>query len=373
MIYETRTQCVFCKNNRLYRFFDTNYEVPLGNFAVDSPNTPSYFMPYNVLYCNDCGTVQTEYIGDLNLIYENNFAGAFGNIRSTHNILFSDFILENKDISSIAEIGAGNGELSDILLEKNPLHYTIIDPSFCGNREHKVVLNQYLEKYEDKDISANTIIMSHVFEHFYTPADILKKLYSLKNIDFIYLSLPDLEAFIEDGTYHVLNSEHTFYVTNQFIKEIFYYFGFRCTRNYFHQRHSVFFEFIRDIPSVDNVFPVNKNTKEMTELFFNRLFQKVKDINYIKDTQLPVYLWPCSMHTLFVLSFGLPKNTIKAVLDNSPLKIGKYLYGFHYPCLSFQDTINKDTEKIILLTGGCYNKEVYNIAYKNPKNSIHFI
>lgn len=369
MIYQQRTYCIFCKENQFERLFDSDYEIPLGNFVVDSPQTPSYFMPYNVLYCKVCGTIQNEYIGDLNLIYENNFAGAFGSIRSTHNLLFADFILDNPHVDSIAEVGAGNGELSDIIIEKKNLSYTIIDPSYGGNVHKKYIVSKYLEDCSSKDIKCNTIVMSHVFEHFYNPSDIISKLKSIPSVQHIYISLPDLEAFIEDGTYHVLNSEHTFFVTNQFMKDIFEYYGFTCKRQYFHQRHSVFFEFIRE-PTVEFPFPKNSDTKRRTIDYFKKLINNINKTSIEDYTDLPQYIWPCSMHTLFALSFGLHKEKITAVLDNSPLKIGKYLYGSSIPCLSFQETIQEKKEKLIILAGGCYTKEVIEQASKNPYNKI---
>jgi hypothetical protein len=370
MIYKERTECIFCESKQLETLLSKDFTVPLGNFAVDSPTSPSYFMPYNVQVCEQCGTVQTKYIGDLQLIYENNFAGAHGSIRSTHTTLFSDFITSNKQVQSITEIGAGNGELADSILEKRELPYTVVDPSFGGNKIKKTILPTFFESCKNEDIQSNTLVLSHVFEHFYNPRRVLQKFQDLSSIEFIYLSFPDLEAFIEDGTYHVLNSEHTFYVRNQFLKEIFEIYGFSCKREYLHARHSVFFEFVRNPSLESKQFPVNKTTKEHAQQFFQRLFQHIEEANTLLTTSLPVYIWPCSMHTLFTLSFGLTKESLIAVLDNSPLKIGKYLYGHSYKCLPFQDIIHNTSEKIILLTGGCYTQEVLQQVQKNSKNKV---
>lgn len=373
MIFTERFQCIFCESTLLNLIFDTDKTVPLGNFVVSDPDAPAHWMPYNVQYCRGCGAVQNKYVGDLNLIYENNFAGAWGSIRSTHNVLFADFILANKDIHSFCEVGAGNGSLSDLLLEKKPCPYTIIDPSFGGSREGKQVLSKYLEDCNDDDISANTLIMSHVFEHFYKPADIVKKLQSLQYLQSVYISLPDLEDFMKNGTYHVLNSEHTFFVTNSYIQRLFARFGFECRRTYYHEHHSVFFEFQKSTAVAMSLPPVllDENTQEMTHTFFDRLRNNVAKVDL---TNGPVYMWPCSMHTLFALSVGgLPADAITAVLDNSPLKIGKYLYGYGKPCLSFHEIIQSPQEKTILLTGGCYNKEVATIAQSYPQNHVYMI
>ena len=72
------------------------------------------------------------------------------------------------------------------------------------------------------------------------------------------------------------------------------------------------------------------------------------------------------MHTLFALSFGLSQKKIVAVLDNSPLKIGKYLYKYKLPCKSFKEIVEDPTPKLFLLTGGCYTKEVLQNVKANP-------
>jgi hypothetical protein len=76
------------------------------------------------------------------------------------------------------------------------------------------------------------------------------------------------------------------------------------------------------------------------------------------NASLPVYIWPSSMHTNFVISFGLNKDRIINVLDNSPNKIGKYLYGYNLLCKSFTECIQSVERKIIILAGGSYNKEI---------------
>ena len=52
--------------------------------------------------------------------------------------------------------------------------------------------------------------MSHVFEHLYDPMGLIQKISSLSGVNHIYINHPNLESFIKDGTYHVLNPEHIF-------------------------------------------------------------------------------------------------------------------------------------------------------------------
>jgi hypothetical protein len=362
MIYEERKSCLICKSNILDTLFTTDYNFPLGNFCVDTPEYKFHFMPYNIQLCCICKSAQTKYIGNLDLIYGNNFAGAYGTIRSSHNILFSNFILENKDIKGVVEIGAGNGQLSDIILENKSIVYEIIDPSYAGNREDREITTGYFENQIIKE-DKNTIIMSHVFEHFYNPVEIIEKIKENKNIEYVYLSFPDLEKFIKEGSYHVLNPEHIFYIENNFLKDLFYFHNFKCTKTYFHENHSVFFEFTRSNERLD-IFPKNISTENDVSIFFKRVIENINTTNLIIEKESDVYIWPCSMHTLFCISLGLNLKKITNVLDNSKLKIDKYLYGYSLLCKSFEKTVNSNETKTIILTGGCYNKEIL-LQYPN--------
>ena len=50
-------------------------------------------------------------------------------------------------------------------------------------------------------------------------------------------------------------------------------------------------------------------------------------------------------------------NDFDFILDNSPNKIGKYIYGYNLKCISFEENCNNDNHAIIL-NGGCFNDEV---------------
>ena len=364
-MFTKRTECIFCKNKDLHELLSEDKSFPVGNFAVDNINRDFHFIPYNVQHCRSCGVIQTKYLGDLNLIYENNFAGAYGTIRNSMNNLFAEFIHSNHDIHSIAEIGAGNGDLSVAILDTKKLPYTIIDPSYAGPKSDRIIIPSFFEEYSET-LKVDTVVMSHVFEHFYEPMLVLEKLRKQPNIKYIYLSFPDLESFIKNNIYHVLNPEHTYYVDNNFLRNAFSYFGFRMKRQYFHENHSVFFEFVKEDNCAES-FPSQTESYNHVLAFFQKVYTNIENAcNVLKEKPLlPVYIWPCSMHTLFSFSLGLPATRVDYVLDNSPLKIGKYLYGYKHKCLSFKDVIETTESKIVILTGGCYNKEILNTIDKN--------
>lgn len=375
-IYRQRTDCIICSSSSLSQILPSDTSLPLGCFPVKDLSFPCHIVPYNAVHCTTCGVVQTKYIGNLDLVYGHNFAGICGTTRGVMNTLFADFILETSKLQSIVEIGAGNGEVSDILLEKNTsLSYTIVDPAYWGNHSNRTILKSFFEDIvEDHINTPDTVVMSHVFEHFYSPFDILKKISSLKSVSNILLNWPNLEEFVKGRTYNVLNMEHIFYAENKYIEQLFEMVGFKVSRVYEYNKFALFYHFERDptLTSLQTVFPSNHSSLQDVQSFFNSLFDKVQTFNGILDSnpQLPAYIWPCSVHTSFCFMAGLQQNRITNILDNSPGKIGSYQYGFSIPCVSFHQTVQTSEDKILFLVGGQYTQEIYNTCVQNPANRV---
>jgi hypothetical protein len=227
-MYYERKSCIFCKGNVVTYFSENEkYSIPVGSYCIDDLSYNAVFIPFNILKCVECTSFQTKYLGDLNEIYKINHADPCGSIKMKFMTEFSELIFSNSDIHNVLEIGAGNGILSDILLNKRDYNYTIVDPSYFGNTANKNIVKDYFENIEVTNI--DTIIISHVFEHFYEPLKILEKL-KQSNIKYLYLNYPDLESYIKDGTYHVLNTEHTFYTDNKFLIDLFNNHGFELVK-----------------------------------------------------------------------------------------------------------------------------------------------
>lgn len=376
-IYRLRNQCLLCSNERLTQILPSDTALPLGCFPVENLSFPCHTVPYNAVHCESCGTVQTKYIGNIELVYGHNFAGLFGTTRNTMNSLFADFISTTENVKNILEIGAGNGDVCDAVLEKKSLiNYTIVDPSYWGSTNNRQVLNVFFENVPDEQCNqSDTVVMSHVFEHFYNPLDILKKIQKNSSIKNILLNWPNLEEFVRGRTYNVLNMEHIFYVENEFLENIFKMFGFEVKKIYHYNSFAIFYHFVRsDLTNNSISFPKNKTTLQDTTLFFDSLFSSVSQYNKIlEESTLPAYIWPCSVHTSFCFMAGLNQARITSLLDNSPGKIGKYQYGFSIPCVSFCQVVQSPEKKILFLVGGQYAKEVYDQAIQNPANQVFTI
>lgn len=371
--FTKRTKCIFCNNSLDKTYLSKDYDIPI---ACYSKSKVSYdiIIPYNIHKCKLCKTSQTKYLGDLNEVYKMNHADNTGSImKDLHLTVLNLIKKQNRVINNIVEVGSSKGTLSDLILDEKIVNkYYIIEPTYIGTtRKNKIIINDYFENInfnEYKD--ANTLIISHVFEHFYEPNQILKVIQNNLNIKNFFLIWPDLEYYKDNNNYHVLNTEHTFYVDNNFIIDLLNNYTFELIEKIYYVNHSVIFYFKRNL-SLKKKKLVNQNHDISN--YFNSLISKKEIIQqFIKSNKKngkQICIWPCSVHTQFLLVF-INNLNIDYVLDNSPKKINKYLYGHNLKCLSFSKEINNKNNAVIL-NGGVFNKEIKKFVNLGQKSVLY--
>lgn len=363
-MFSIRKECIFCNTILNDTFLKNDFQIPIACYCKEDNLNNSEFIPYNVHTCLNCKTSQTKYLGDLNLIYKINHADSTGAIMENLHKTVSELVKKHaNEITNITEIGCSKGLLSSIILnEISQINkYYIIEPQFIGNKHSKqVIINDFFENVDySKYIDSNTIIISHVFEHFYDPLNILDVIKNNKNVENMILVWPDLEYYKNNNNYHVLNTEHTFYIDNSFVKKLFNNHSFEMLEEIFYENHSVIYFFKRN----DNLICEKLiNVHHSIDNYFNNILNKKEEIyKFIQDNKnknKKICIWPASVHTQFLIML-LEITEFDYVLDNSVNKIGKYLYGYNLECKSLQD--NFETQDFaIILNGGVFNKEVKN-------------
>lgn len=353
-IYTERKECIFCGSSSLTDTFKENKLISLS-YSLLKEKKNGYFIPYNVQSCQKCNSFQTKYLGDLEKIYENNHIDNFGSVKKQMHEFFASFILENPNTINTVEVGACNDNLSRLLLESNKnnnIH--IIDPYFVGNKEGLHIIPNYLESIDLESLPVNAVLMSSIFEHFYKPRDILQKLRDSKNIQYIYLNNPDLEYAIKNDIYINLTTEHTYYIENHFLVDLFASYGFTCKRKNSFNNHTICFEFVRDTSSSLDCKLINKTSLRDMKNYFLRMEQKINMTNTFMalNPNYEYYVWPTSMHLAPLFTNGLKANKLRGMLDNSPNKVGKFFYGYNLECFSFTEITSKKDSNICIFLGG---------------------
>lgn len=375
-LYTTRESCIFCEGPNMVELLDGR-NVSSMSLSLCANPTPQYLMPYNVLQCLDCNTFQNKYLAKLSIVYGNNHVDVYGSVKSNKHIQFADFITENTNASGFVEVGGCTGALADLILEKRAAtKYTIVEPSFQGASDKIQIVSDYFENVDIGKIQANSIIMSDVFEHFYNPLDILRKLRSHANIQYLYLNHPDFDYAVKNGIDMFLNFEHTFLIEHVFLFRQFERFGFSLTRCRNYENNSLFLEFKRQSGDPSLCLKLQNSVKmtEFTKAHIRKLQKSVENMNYLMaDETKSFYIWPASIHSIQFFTYGLHYKRLTGVVDNSPNKIGKYLHTYGLKCESFNNLLRtcENANTVIFITNtGPYAKE---IDFSNTKATIIYV
>lgn len=363
--YEERNMCCICKSINLSKLFNKDIEISLSlNLFEKKKNNP--LIPYNILTCRDCNTTQNNYLGNLDIVYEKNHNDSYGKLKNEKHQRFKNFIIENKDIKSICEIGAATGELAFSILEEIDLKYTIIEKDYHGARSNKInIINNFFEEVDTNIINSDCLIMSDLFEHFYNPLDALEKIRKC-NFKYVILNHPDFDHAIKNFHSIILNIEHTFLIENQLLFNLYFNYGYKLNRRYDFKNFSIFIEFKKIDYLINEEKKVirNLNTTNDTITYIKYIERIVKNINKFiigfENKDAKFYIWPCSVHSTTLFLFGLYYNKFDGILDNSPNKIDKYIDGYDLLCSSFDKKIKlNDPNDIIFISGAdAYIKEL---------------
>jgi hypothetical protein len=358
--YSERQKCCICGNNVLETLLSEDIETPITLSLFDTKHICPQ-IPYNIVVCTNCETTQIKYLGNISLVYEKNHIDAYGSTKSEKHCQFKNFILENKNIKSICEIGAATGALAHSIVEDSDVDYTIIETDYHGEPNNKIkIVNSFFENADVNDIKADCLVMSDLFEHFYEPRIALDKIKQC-NYEYIIFNHPDFDYAIKNKHCIILNIEHTFQIEHQLLFSLLNNYGYVLNRKINYKNFSLFLEFKKQ--SNLTYLPIkNYDTKMDTISYVNNIQNISKNINsYIdKSETKKFYIWPCSVHTFTLFLFDLNYKKFSGILDNSPNKIGKYIDGYDLLCSSFDNLLQINDKDVTIIISGAneYIKEL---------------
>ena len=373
-----RDCCVICEEKKFINSFDIINTI---NFVEDN-NTiynENEIKHLNFIGCINCGCVQLQNLFDPKEIYNQSSTNTQSLLWSKHNELFIKFIQENiiTNNVNIVEIGGGSGKLAKEIINniKNINSYKILEISSEYN--NKIIENiHYIsgncEIFDFNSVNVDTIILSHVFEHLYEPKKFIKNI-SNKNINEIFISIPDMENLTKNGDINNLHIQHTFYIDTNFIIRLFKEYNYILKNIFNFEKNSVFYQFVKN-NNVDNVIKnidnyENKNLLEVISRFYLNIKEKIKNININK----PFFICPSGFYgkiIYYYLEDNIKENLI-GFLDSDQNKINKRLSGTK--CLIFSKEYIKNIDNItILVIAEKYKNEIVSelLSYNN---NIEFI
>lgn len=369
--YSKIINCRLCKSENLQTVFDFGLS-PLANSYPSSKNEEENEYPLTVAKCDCCGHVQLRETVSPEVLFSNySYASSdspsllkhFSEYASTVCLKFN--LSEN---TSIFEIGSNDGILLNEFSKLGFISLYGIDPATniserAKNKGAKII-NAFFNHETAKDIKSqfgkmNVICANNVFAHVADIEDLTKGIAEILTDDGIFIFenaylLDTIKGLYFDQVYH----EHLQYYgikplvkyLSKFDLEIFdiqkvstqggsfRIFAKRVLNKSLKVEESVS-KFIEE----EEKFGLYKN--ETYKDFVKKIENLSNKINVLIENAIQNNITICcygcpAKFTLFSKVFNLNKEKIKYVVEDSPLKQGKYSPGLKIPIVSksfFQD------------------------------------
>jgi hypothetical protein len=162
----------------------------------------------------------------------------------------------------------------------------------------------------------------------------------------------------------------TDYYVDYFLKKT----GFNILEKVEYKNHSHFYTVektnIKEEIVLDNRY---KHYKEMFNEYIVYHKNLVDQINkQIEETDSEIFLFGGHIFSQYLIAFGLNTSRITNILDNSPLKQEKRLYGSNL-IVKNPKILSEYNNPVVILKAGLYNEEIKADILTNINSNVTFI
>lgn len=382
MNHINRNGCVVCENTHLETLepMYTSKSFPVFVGCTETESDTDLRMDMSWVICPNCGTIQLDKLVPLDILYQENHSEAIGSIWQNHHAEFADFILEYGKESRL-EIGGSNGRVAQLARNKNESgRWLILEPNILETTQE--ISNTEFQQgwFDDKyqpPFKIDTVIHSHVIEHWYEPRQTLAQINKLLQIgDKMIFSVPNMKVWLKAKYTNCLSFEHSYYLPEDVVEFLVGEFGFKVIAKKYFQEHSIFFACEKLDKELATFPQLPKNYQENKALYEDFIDYYIKLVNGVQDKlakyQGLKYIFGAHIFTLSLLGFGLKQEDFLSVLDNSPVKIGKRLYGTNL-MVNSPKCLKDHQEALVVLKAGNYTDEIKQDVLENINSNILFV
>ena len=372
-------KCRLCNSKNTSNFLNLGLQ-PLANKYPKNKkeiNKERKF-PMELLFCNNCSSAQIKKIISRKYLFEDYYY-----LSSVNKGLVDHFEKLSKKMTKkdfVVDIGSNDGVLLQHLKKKN-IKFLGIDPSknvgdIANSKGLTTLIDFFNKRSVDKVINKygrpNIVVASSIFTHLKNPDKFIKNLKSLldKNGTFI-LEIEYLHSIIKKNQFERFYFDRPYYYSLNSINKLF-------SKN---KMSFVNYEKIRTHGgSVRCIIKNQQSSKKSSNLtkalmnenkYFNKkniqLFSKKIDyyskdfknkiLEMINNKKLVIgYGCPARVSTITNLSL-IGKEHIRFIIDDSPLKAGKFSPGMSIPIKSFKHLL-KGKKYVVIVFAYDYLRDI---------------
>ena len=356
----------------LYTFKD--FPVFLGCVEDTLKPKDDLRMDMSWAICPESGIIQLDKLVPLDILYGAQHFDGTGPSWDHYYKDFTNYIIKQSP-KNILEIGGGLGILAEIFIKQtHKTMWTLIEPNSSFKEVKRIkIIKTFFDNNFKSNISYDTIVHSQVLEHMYYPDDFFKTTSNfLKPGNKMIFGYPNLHLYLNKKYTNAINFEHTIFLTDYFVDRLLIKNGFDIIDKTFYKEH-IFctakkLKIYKECPILDNKY------EEYKTLFFDfiRYYKELvlKMNQKIDSFSGDIFVFGAHIFSQYLFEFGLKKDKIVAILDNSKLKQNKRLYGTPFIVESPEILKSHNNCAVVLKVASYRNEIIKQIKEINPTTEI---
>lgn len=332
-------------------------DFPVYMGCVDDSFDPAddYVADLQFGVCPITGTIQSMNRMPAELVYLRPHNACIGKTWREHHEAFAKFILNKVPKNAVVyEIGGGDGYIASKCVEYVK-EWHIIEPNLPdAHFEHPrlVYHSGYYPNVSTK--GADVVVHSNLLEHIRNPKAFLADM----DAPIQLFSVPHFEYAMSHGYPSILNFEHENALTREVMVQLLTSCGYaHKARNY--NDFTWFYEAYRVSGGVDSPICCRAtNARNLLNMYRDRLVHHAVGLQEgIGNVDGNLYFFGAHIFYTMLRASGLSAQ-FTALLDNSPLKIGKRLYGTDLMVFSPEFIIPEESKPIVVVPRTPYQTEM---------------
>ena len=392
-------KCRLCRTKLKIPFADLGFSPLANNYIPKNKifKNEKYYK-LKTWICKKCLLVQNEGFSNTKIIFNSNYS-YFSSVSKSflkHAKEYANKITSNLNLnkdSYIIEIGSNYGYLLKNF-KKKKIYCLGIEPSKNTAEKSEKLKIKVIKKFFtyklarelSKDRKADLIIANNVFAHVPNIRDFtqgLKKVLDLKGC--INIEFPHLTNLIKNNQFDTIYHEHFFYYSLHSVINIFKKYNLKIWKVEKIHTHGGSLRiyashYSRNIKILNSVKKILKEEKKfgilnmkIYENFQKKIEQNKKNTLQILNSYLEkgkkIYGYGAAAKCSTILNYyGIKKNQIKGIFDNSPAKFGKYLPGCKIPILKPTSKSLRNSDIILIFAWNLKKEIIKEIKLKTNKN-----
>lgn len=390
-----RKNCRVCQGRNLEIVFSLG-PTPLANAFLKPSQVegPESFYPLDVYFCQDCGFLQLGHVVSPQILF-----GDYVYVSSTSPVFVAHFEKFSQEIISrfslnpqslIVDIGSNDGILLRPFKEKR-IRVLGIDPAIeiarLATRSGITTIPKFFSLKLASPIvakygKAKIVTGTNVFAHINDLDEVVSGVKKLLTTDGVFIiEVPYLLEFLRQNLFDTVYHEHLSYFTLKTLKVLFERLGMKIFAVEKVETHGgslrVFSQMIGGRHPADKAVrkflrqedklklsSISTYQKFAQKIYRNkiRLIKILTDLK-VKGKKIAGYGAPAKGNTLLNF-FGIGKETLDFIVDDSPWKQGLYTPGKRIPVVSSAELYKKRPDYVLILA--------WNFAQPIMKNHTRF-